>query len=128
MPGSRWKDRSAFVTTRRLNTLIQPSGDSLPFSFEGDLDGATIRSLVPIMQEIESSGVSNIIFDLERVEFVDQAGVTFIEETREKLKSVAGKLVCVSNHNQAVRKLLEESLESILFQSESEDTPEKSPM
>lgn len=125
MPGSRWKDRSAFVTTRRLNTMIQPSGNALRFSFEGDLDTATIRSLVPIMQEIQSSGVSDIIFDLERVEFVDKAGLSFIEETRQKLKSVSGKLVCVSTRNQAVRKLLEESLESLLFLTESDDPQEQ---
>lgn len=126
MPGSRWKDRSAFVTTRRLNTLIQPSGNSLRFSFEGDLDSGTIRSLVPIMQEIQSDGVSDIIFDLERVEFVDKAGVSFIEETCQKLKSTSGKLVCVSTRNQAVRRLLEDSLESILFLSEAEDPAEQS--
>jgi len=105
--------------------MIQPAGNALRFSFEGDLDTATIRSLVPIMQEIQSSGVANIIFDLERVEFVDKAGVSFIEETGQKLKSVSGKLVCVSTRNQAVRKLLEESLESILFLTESDDSQEQ---
>ena len=110
MPCSSWKNRSAYIATRKLNTLIHSIENELWFTFDGKLDGKTVQSFAPILEEILNDGIHKIVFDLHQVVFLDFEGVTLIRNTYLHLSQTSGGLVCLPSKMNSVNRILQEHL------------------
>lgn len=76
-------------------------GCSLTISVEGKIDTQTAPQL---QEELELSGVSDLVFDLSKVEYVSSAGLRIFLNAQKAMLKTGGKMM-VRGANESVRKI-----------------------
>jgi anti-sigma B factor antagonist len=72
---------------RGLLTIRSEPRDSYLVALHGEMDGSNARDLELELFRVEASGVSRIVLDLSRLEFVDSTGLAVILRAHQRAKS-----------------------------------------
>jgi anti-sigma B factor antagonist len=75
-------------------------------SLHGELDGATAKELEAEFVRIEATGVSRIVLDLSKLEFIDSTGLAVILRADTRAKN-DGHVLRVLRPNGQVRRVFE---------------------
>ena len=80
---------------RELRLSVRYHGDRATIHIGGEIDLATCPQLQALVVDLVDRGCHQLIVDLERVSFLDCAGITVLVEARRRVQEHSGSLKLV---------------------------------
>lgn len=78
----------------RMEIKVEVDSDIIFLKLAGSLVAGTIEELKSQVQKLEDKKYLHIVFDMNRVDFVDSSGLGLCITTSRELAALSGKLVC----------------------------------
>jgi len=77
-----------------MEIKVELDSDIIFLKLSGSLVASTLEQLKSQVQKLVDKKYVNIVFDMNRVEFVDSSGLGLCITTARELAAISGKLVC----------------------------------
>jgi anti-anti-sigma factor len=77
-----------------MEIKVELDSDIIFLKLSGSLVASTLDQLKSQVQKLVDKKYVNIVFDMNRVDFIDSSGLGLCITTARELTSIAGKLVC----------------------------------
>jgi len=77
-----------------MEIKVELDSDIIFLKLSGSLVASTLEQLKSQIQKLVDKKYVNIVFDMNRIDFVDSAGLGLCITTARELSAISGKLVC----------------------------------
>ena len=98
-----------------MKITVNLKGNTLIATLSGELDHRTAKKVKDTVEEvIRNKGVTNLIFDLSSLTFMDSSGIGVVVGRYKLIKSIGGKVAIVSTSSSVDRLLTMSGIKRII--------------